>query len=301
MATTFLVMQNEVLGFLGVTSGSGVSALRTRVKRFLNRAASDMWNRYPWKERKNTRFFQTLAPYTTGTLTTTQGSASVTGSGTTWVSAHTGMKIAASFDGPWYVFTRTGATTGTLDRDWVEASLSGSAYVLYQDRYSLSTSAEAILGREMVLHRQGYGSLGRIGRVDGEEVYPFPAGAGTPTWWTLQDVSGGAMRVRLGHAYPDAVYSVRYGCLDKYTEMSGDSDECVIPERFRHILIHGALREAYLIFDDVEKSMNATAMFDAGVLRAWTRHSDEEPDSGVILGADEVEREPERTVGTVSE
>lgn len=301
MATTFLVMQNEVLGFLGVTSGAGVSSLRTRVKRFLNRAGEDMWNRFPWKERKNTRFFQTLAPYTTGTLTTTQGSTSVTGSGTVWASTHTGMKIAAAFDAPWYVFTRTGATTGTLDREWVEDSLSGSAYVLYQDRYPLNTLAEAILGREMVMHRQGYGPLGRIGRVDGEEVYPFPSGAGTPSWWTLQDVSGGAMRVRLGHAYPDAVYSVRYGCLDKYTEMSSDSDECVIPERFRKVLIHGALREAYLLFDDVEKATNAALLFDEGVRRAWSRHSDEEPSGGVILGADEVYREPVRTVGTIIE
>ena len=277
MATTFLTMQDEALGFVGITQGAGVSALRTKVKRFLNRAGRDFWGRYPWKERKATGTVLTAEPYSTGTFAVTQGSAAVTGSGTTWVAAHTGMKFAKSISSPYYTFTRTGATTGTLDRNYAETTETAGAYILYQDVYALSTSAESLLSQEFVIHRDGAGAANTILRAESEELWSFPRGSGTPLWWALHDVSAGAMRVRFGPYVPDTTFWVRYGYLALYTEMSADGDECVVPERWRHVIIHGALRELFLALNDPERAMMWGRMFEEGIARAWLQYTASEP------------------------
>lgn len=300
MAIDFLDLQNRCLARLGITSGAGVSTLRTRAKRALNDAYIEMYARFNWRERYATDFVSMLAPYTTGTATFTQGSQAVTGLSTVWTSGHTGMKIALAYDAPWYIFTRTGATTGTLDRAYVEADAAASAYVLYQDRYALLSTAMSILGREMVLHRQGYGRIGRMSRTDGEEMYTFPSQAGIPTLWEQHDVSSGSLRIRV-YPPPDAVFSARYGYLKKATEMSGNTDEPDMQDHLRRILVEGALRDLYPLFDDKAKGQEQAALFDALVLAAWRRHKSEEPEVGQMLGLDETQRWPERTVGAVVE
>lgn len=68
--------------------------------------------------------------YSTGTVAVTNGSASITGSGTTWTSAMTGRQIIIDDAGgqPYYTFTYVGATSGTLDRAYEGATDSSSTY-----------------------------------------------------------------------------------------------------------------------------------------------------------------------------
>ena len=54
--------------------------------------------------------------YATGTVAVVQGSASITGTGTTWTSAMSGRMIRFSGADSYYGFTYVSATTGTLDR-----------------------------------------------------------------------------------------------------------------------------------------------------------------------------------------
>jgi hypothetical protein len=269
MATTFLNLQDRVLRFLG---GSSTTA-RTNVKAFINNAARRWWTRYEWRDRIATGHFSTLAPYSTGTATFTQGSTSVTGSGTTWVAAHTGMKIALGYGSPEYTFTRTGATTGTLDRDYVEDTASASAYVLYQDRCLLATTAEDTYGNEMALHKAGGVQIGRTSRTNGEMAVPFPLGAGTPFWWSKYGMSGGRVQVRLGPYAPDAVYQVRYGYLVAFTELSADSTESewLIPEKYRQYLSIGALAEAYLMYQRIGEAAQAGQAFEARMREEYAR------------------------------
>lgn len=261
MALDFVTMQNDLLLVVGSRYGAGATQLRPMVKRALNAAASDLWHAHPWPERKRLAFLTMVAPYTTGTVTLTNGSTAVTGSGTTWTTAMSGRKIALAYDGAWYTFTRTGDTTGTLDREYQGETVADSAYVIYQDVYSLASGAESLLTREMVAHKAGYGTLGRLGRSDMETDWPFPAGAGVPDRFAVQDVSSGLIRVRFGALVPDSGFDIRYGYLTAYTEMSADADECVVPEPRRRIITHGALREIYKVFHDWEKANAEDAIF----------------------------------------
>lgn len=58
------------------------------------------------------------ATYNTGTVQVTQGSTAVVGTGTTWTSSMTGRQFFVRGVGPFYTFTQTSSTTGTLDRTY---------------------------------------------------------------------------------------------------------------------------------------------------------------------------------------
>lgn len=260
-------MQDRCLRFLGGSS----TATRNNVKEFLNNAGRRWWHAHEWRNRRATGHFSTLAPYSTGTATFTQGSTAVTGSGTTWATTHTGMTISLGYGYPEYVFTRTGATTGTLDRAYVEADATASAYVLYQDKYLLATTADDVLDDEMALHRYGYGAIGRVQRTHGEVAVPFPTSAGVPSWWSKYAMSSGRLQVRLGPQVPSTVFQVRYGYLSTYTDMSADGDECVVPERYRQFIVLGAMSEAYLLYQRIGEAAAAGQAFEARMAKEWAR------------------------------
>lgn len=72
--------------------------------------------------------FATAVYYGTGTVAATNGSNAVTGSGTTWTAAMTGMYIA--INGVYYAFTRTGNTTGTISPNFAGTTGTyGNAYI----------------------------------------------------------------------------------------------------------------------------------------------------------------------------
>lgn len=73
--------------------------------------------------------FATAAYYNTGTVSVTNGSASITGSGTTWTTSMTGMWIA--LNGVLYQFTRVSNTTGTIAPVYAGTTASGigNAYI----------------------------------------------------------------------------------------------------------------------------------------------------------------------------
>jgi len=74
----------------------------------------------------------TPSAYSTGTVAVTNGSTTVTGSGTTWTSAMTGRQIVIDDGGgqPYYTFTYVGATSGTLDRAYQGATDTSSTYTI---------------------------------------------------------------------------------------------------------------------------------------------------------------------------
>lgn len=283
-STTFALLQADCQGALADTTSDTL----TRIKRSLNRAASDLWYRFPWIERRTVGYVSTLEPYSTGTITFTNGSAAVTGSGTTWTAAMTGMKIAKSYQGPWYTFTRTGATTGTLDRNYVEATESGATYVIYQDVYALASDCDSVLSREVALHRTGGWRLLREVRANAEAAMVFPVGPGIPDYFHVHTRnSSGYLTIKVGPSAPSAVFSIRVPYLLTYTEMSGDSDLCVLHERYRHILVDGALSELYLLYNRPDLAQAALQRFEERGAIAFSRQANETPDAGIIRSFDQ--------------
>jgi hypothetical protein len=85
---------------------------------------------FRWNAQRGTGEFFVPTPYSTGTVTLTQGSTAVVGVGTTWTSAMTGWQLIIAGITPFYTFTYTSATTGTLDRVYGNSDVSGQTYSL---------------------------------------------------------------------------------------------------------------------------------------------------------------------------
>jgi hypothetical protein len=87
---------------------------------------------------------QTTAPYSTGTVAVTEGSAAVTGTDTVWTAGMSGREFRVTGRDEIYTFTRTGNTTGTLDRNY-----EGDTY-----RYPLHAKPKAPAPHEVFAERK---------------------------------------------------------------------------------------------------------------------------------------------------
>lgn len=90
---------------------------------------------WSWLTKPNTFYAPTYV--TTGTISTTNGSAVVTGSGTAWTAGYTGIQMRIGSVGgsayPTYSIIQVPSTTSiVLDRPWVGPSLTGSQYTIFQ-------------------------------------------------------------------------------------------------------------------------------------------------------------------------
>lgn len=140
---------------------------------------------YQWSYRKRDKVLQTVAPYSTGTVTVTAGSGTVTGASTVWTAAMVGRQMRISGENTffWIVSVNTGAQTlvlgdGTLTTvTWVAASGGLKTYTIFQDQYAVPSDVAVILYSV----RDWPMSETSEGEVDAED--PMRTSSGTPDRW----------------------------------------------------------------------------------------------------------------------
>lgn len=136
---TFLDIQNQVVSI------SNVQQQTDLVKKSVNIALSRIAEYFEWPFYiVNTGVISTVAPYTTGTCTVTNGSASIVGIGTVWTSAMNGRKFRFSSDQAYYRIKSVDSTTGiTLTAPYQgSTNSSGSTYIIYKDEYRLAPDVD---------------------------------------------------------------------------------------------------------------------------------------------------------------
>lgn len=85
----------------------------------------------------------TVAPYSTGTASITNGSSSVTGTTTVWTAAMVGRKVRFGSDTAWYrIATRTSNTAITLENVYQGTTNTTATYEIYKDEYKLPTDMD---------------------------------------------------------------------------------------------------------------------------------------------------------------
>jgi len=152
------------------------------------RQLATMWS---WRFFHATGTITLTEPYETGTVTTTNGSTTVTGLGTTWVSAtHVGQKfrltdIAERYDV--YTISAVGSTTSlTLDRSWAPDAQAAEAYRIYQNEYALPSDIQRLV--EVRDAETGAKMTPRPRRDESEEWWQasavdIPSTGYFPQWW----------------------------------------------------------------------------------------------------------------------
>ncbi len=105
------------------------------VKSWVNQAQDEIQSFFNWPFLITSDWIQTVAEVT-GTVDVTNGSTDVTSaSGSVWLNTMTGRKFRVISDNQWYIFTRTGLDTGTLDRNYEGTTATGVDYTLFKDIY----------------------------------------------------------------------------------------------------------------------------------------------------------------------
>ena len=110
------------------------------IKKYINDSAEAVYRlRMPWMRQQSRVSLK--ASYSTGTLTATAASATITGLSTVWTRGMEGQKIVITDGTDGVVVYRiksfTSTTSLTLDTDYIHTGGSGLSYVIYHDVYTL--------------------------------------------------------------------------------------------------------------------------------------------------------------------
>ena len=242
---------------------TGVTATETQAKRYVNVALHDMHigfeYKFPWSERSARLLTQ--AEYTTGTVTATKGSTTITGSGTAWntnndftvknMRANGKIRIAGSTTP--YVISAVGSdTSATLTSKFVETTTSDATYVYYEDEYDLASDFLRPVDMQQFSDQM---SIELIGRTEFRRRYPVNSTTGRPTVATLIDSapSGNTTPVRRVRFFkpPSTALSIPYTYITSnlavsstgtaQANMAAAADEPIVPLRYRHALVFHAL------------------------------------------------------------
>ena len=270
--TTFADLYTGVLN--AIRAQTTQADPKSQAKRAVNVALQDMHlgtgPSFYWAERQSA--FLTQAPITTGTVSLTQGSTSLVGTGTTWntsdwygvpIERHGKILIAGSTT-PLEVTLVISDTEITLDRISHLATVTDVTYQYYKDQYSLASD----YGRPIdVQFFDDNREIQLIDRRQLKRMDPRNSLTGRPKFATqieLGPLASTASRRRLVlYPPPDGAYKIPYSYITNklvvssagslQTEFSADTDEPIVPLQYRHAIYWYACKLAFQHKDDARR------------------------------------------------
>jgi hypothetical protein len=213
----------------------------------------------------------TLQPdYSTGTVAVSVGGTTVTGSSTLWNTAgsyganniEVGWKL--KFGGSEVVYRVTAIasdTSLTIDTAYVGSALTAGSYNAWKDEYTLASDYLRPVNLQFFDDNR---EIRLVDRRQLKRALPRNSITGRPKWATQIELgpSGStALRPRLVIAPPpDQAYSIPYGYITNLlavdasgtglVNMSSDTDEPIVPLRYRAAIYHYAMAMVYEHKDD---------------------------------------------------
>lgn len=216
----------------------------TSVRRYANQAHTRLIMSRPWPFRAREVIVETIPVYTfpnssgVGTITTVQGSPTITGVGTTFTAGMVGRKFAVGLNAPYYrILAAPNATTLTLERPYLELGQAGIGGLVYQDEYNLPTLAETLV-QAILLVNQGYGPVLSISQARMNENFPVQVTTGQPAAVALVTEIAPYATKRIGIIpIPDVAYAlvIRYSMAP--TEMILPADLVQVPAFLEDMLL----------------------------------------------------------------
>lgn len=273
-----------------VRSDTSLSATATQAKRYINIALQDCHlgfdYKFPWAERLGRLVVR--AQYSTGTVTITQGSTTLTGTSTVWTTtdafgianarANGKVRIEGSLV-PYVVSTVGGAGTITLSSKFTESDVTDGTYVYYEDEYDLASdflrpidaqrfSDEVdieIINRSDF--RRRYPTNSTPGRVQAACILDYAPSGNTTPIRRVRFAPPPSTAMTIPYAYVTSLLATSTAGVAQ-AEMSADADEPIIPLRYRHALVFHALYNWYRDRKDDARSQEAKAEYSDIMLRA---------------------------------
>jgi uncharacterized protein YbdZ (MbtH family) len=177
------------------------SLINERYRRVLRRG--------DWQRLRVQAWLQTVAPYATGTLAVTQGSTALTGTDTVWTAPMTGRSIHIAGRNEFYTFTRTGDTTGTLERAYEGEDETEATYSIWKSVYALPAGLSVLHSMRAL---ESPADLDQVSQEQLDEMDPDRSAQGTPAryaHYTDDASTPPCPQVEL-HPVPDAAMGIPY-------------------------------------------------------------------------------------------
>lgn len=159
---------------------SNVTTQRTLVNQAIKIALDRVFEFHDWPYYMQEGALSTAATYTTGTLTATNGSKTLTGSGTTWDASWAGRKIRIYNDNAYYrILSVDSSTSITLEQSYQGTTGSAYTYTIFKDEYRLA----ADMDRDKT-YRQNQNNIALFDVLpsDFDSVYPLPRSYSDPIY-----------------------------------------------------------------------------------------------------------------------
>ena len=286
--TTYADLYTDLQNRVRVTTG--VTATQTQAQRYINIALSDInlgfQYKLPWLER--TAQLRTHSPYTTGTVAISVGSTALIGTDTLWNTvnsynennARTSGKMLLEGTTDIYPIATVGSDTSiTLQSRYVGSSaLSAASYTYYEDTYDLATNFLRPIDFQLFSQAS---NITLLPRDEFRRRFPRPMVQGKPEYACILDMapSGSTAPVRRVqlYPYPADTYIIPYTYITnavgvsaagaELTSLSSDTDEPLLPLRYRHAIVFHALYHWYRDKRDDSRSQEAKAEYTDIMLR----------------------------------
>lgn len=268
MANTLLSINTETGDRLNLDMT--ITANRTRGVRWANFIQNDIASRYQWPWLMTNTFVQTVADYTTGTITGSAGSTSLTGSGTTWTSSNPNMTnayIQPANDTNWYQVSAVGSTTSITLTNALTQAISAGTYTLRTTYYDLPANCWKVFD---VRQTNTPLKLNRLGIYTLDQYQPDINTTSNPTGYFLfgEDpaiASTAAKQNLIGFfPCPDTKYNIQIRYYLNLTDLSGDTDIPLIPVSYTNVLLDGMEWLGNKFLNDPGEA-NCKTMYEAGI------------------------------------
>ena len=135
----------------------------------------------PWTRLSVEAVLQTTAPYATGTVAVTLGSANITLTSGTWTTGMSGRAFRVGTRNEFYEFLYVSATTATLDRVYEGPTAAAAGYQIFQHVYPLPTDCRLL--EDDAFNTFELGEIRRMSRGQLNASQPFSNSYGTPQIW----------------------------------------------------------------------------------------------------------------------
>lgn len=255
-------MIDAILYATGHGSPSSETKKRIAILQFINNTYQEVHTGYFWRWTKSVIDFNLEAPYSTGTVSVTNGLDTVTGVGTAFSAV---MAPKAMFHlQPSDVIYRTGSVDGmtslTLETAFSEDSATDSEFEILFPVYKLPKEVDQILSITV----NGGFKVDVIGYEDLRALQvQNPTQTGIPRVAALSHREADDDNVYLEFfPAPDKTYSCTLDYMLRIIKLTDSTDSLpVIPDRYRTVLYYGALAQFYRFQEKMALSEQAQSDF----------------------------------------
>lgn len=208
----------------------------------LNRSYQHILALHPWSFLRTEALVKLLAPYKTGTVTTTYNSATVSGASTVWTAAMIGRFFRSSTNTPFYRISDVDAVAQTLTLESVygETGAAGAAYTIFKTQYAKPTDCNIIRGI-----RFDY-NLPETTKTYIDTMEPDRSSTGQPCYWFNLDNASFEV-----WPAPDQNYTLRLYYYKTVSDLSAETDTTLMNERI--VLAHARMSAYLQLASDAER------------------------------------------------